>query len=321
MLKFWKSSTSKVAAGTTASDGDAAETITESTISDHLTEESDDDDDSFFELELALPAYDSKFSLTSPCSKNSSENFYNCEDERESKPKMKSKPQSPISILRSASPKLRVFMFGKLNKKSKRVDEIFETESVSSTSSPKRNSSSLFTVKFRIEDGSIVPKFTRSRSNSSNVSTSPKIEKQSSDALTESSKRFSKDAVQKTFLNLIKPKTSRKCIDGEKTASSPTRQSSTTATPFSSLKKEKESSRFKAKCKQLGKSKSASAMIVPSPASFPARNDHPCDGIEGAILHCKRSFTTSKGNNQYLITLFFEYVIIQISMFKQFKCQ
>uniref|UniRef100_A0A803MKV7 Membrane-associated kinase regulator 5 n=1 Tax=Chenopodium quinoa TaxID=63459 RepID=A0A803MKV7_CHEQI len=247
-----------------------------------------------FKLELTLPSSDSKFSLSTPCSKDSSENFYNCVEEKESEKKIKSKPQSPISILRSASPKLRVFMFGKFNKKSKRVEDVFETESVSSISSPKRSNSSLLTVKFRIEDGSIVPKFTRSGSNNSSVSSSPKIEKQS----LETSKRFSKDVVQK-YLNLIKPKTSKKVSDAEKFVASPTRPSTTT--PMLLIKKDKEekqTSRFKAKIKHLGKSKSSSAMIgVPSTASFPAKNDHPCDGIEGAIQHCKRSLTTSKGHS------------------------
>uniref|UniRef100_A0A803M032 Uncharacterized protein n=2 Tax=Chenopodium quinoa TaxID=63459 RepID=A0A803M032_CHEQI len=187
-------------------------------------------------------------------------------------------------------------MFGKFNKKSKRVEDVFETESVSSISSPKRSNSSLLTVKFRIEDGSIVPKFTRSGSNNSSVSSSPKIEKQSSDAFVETSKRFSKDVVLK-YLNLIKPKTSKKVSDAEKFVASPTRPSTTTPIPLIK-KEEKQTSRFKAKSKHLGKSKSSSAMIgVPSPASFPAKNDHPCDGIEGAIQHCKRSLTTSKGHS------------------------
>ncbi|XP_010671579.2 membrane-associated kinase regulator 5 [Beta vulgaris subsp. vulgaris] len=295
MLKFWKSNTSKVA--TTTSEGDGAETVANSTISDHLSEETDDDDDSFFELELTLPSYDSKFDLTSPCSKKSSKNDFNVE-ERESEPKLKSKPQSPISILRSAPPKLRVFMFGRFNKKSKRVEDLYETESVSSCYSPKRSSSSLFTVKFRIEDGSIVPKLTRSSSNNSSVSTtSPKIEKQTSDAFSETSKRFSKDVVQK-YLNLIKPKTSKKYNDGEKFVASPTRSSTTSFPSSKKEKEEKQSSRFSVRCKQLGKCKSASAMIgVPSPANFPARNDHPQDGIEGAILHCKRSFTSPIGHS------------------------
>ena len=294
MLKFWKSNSSKVAAGIGITDNDGTETtITDSTISDHVHEETDDDDDSFFELELTFPpSYDSKFSISSTCSKNTVE-----EKESEKKPKLK--PQSPISILRSASPKLRVFMFDRFNKKSKRVEEFLETESVSSSCSPRLSGASLFTVKFRIEDGSIVPKFTRSRSNSSSVSASPNVEKHTSEVLIESSKRFSKETIKK-YLNLIKPNTSKKLIDGEKYISSPNR-ASTTSFP---RKEEKQISRFKVRCKQLGKSKSASATIgVSPPATFSARNDHPCDGIEGAILHCKRSLTSTGEHKFQLIVL------------------
>lgn len=271
LLKFWKSNIAKVAGGGSG-DTDGAETVVDSTFSDPL-EDSDRDDDSFFELELTLPNYDSKFPKPNPCSKN-------LDQERETEPKPSSKPQSPISILRSAPPRLRVFMFGKFKK---RKPEEFETESVSSNFSPKRSDSSLFTVKFKIEDGSIVPKFTRS--NSSSLS-SPK----SSDECYESSKRFSKDVVQK-YLNRIKPlyaKSLKKYGETEKFAASPTRSTESFPTP----------SRFKAKRKQLGKSKSASAVIGdPSPVTLPVRSDHPHDGIEGAILHCKRSLNSSKGHS------------------------
>ncbi|XP_057547172.1 membrane-associated kinase regulator 5 isoform X1 [Amaranthus tricolor] len=295
MLKFWKSysNTSKLdtEAAITDNDDESVTTITDSTISDNFTEETEeteDDEESFFELELTSPfSYDFKFCQDSPCFENSSE-------KKEPELKLKSKPQSPTSVIRSASPKLRVFMFSRFNKKSKCVEEeVSDIESVSSSYSPKRNSSSLFNVKFRIEDGSIVPKLARSRSNSSSVSASPIIEKQNSEDYMESSKRFSKETIQK-YLHRINPKSSKKNTDGEKFMSSP---SSTSSISFPK-KDEKQTSRFKMKCKQLGKSKSASAIIgVPSPTTFPVRNDHPCDGIEGAILHCKRSLTPCNGRS------------------------
>ena len=301
MLKFWKSysTTSKLdtEAAITDNDDESVTTITDSTISDNFTEETEeteDDEESFFELELTSPfSYDFKFCQDSPCFENSSE-------KKEPELKLKSKPQSPTSVIRSASPKLRVFMFSRFNKKSKCVEEeVSDIESVSSSYSPKRNSSSLFNVKFRIEDGSIVPKLARSRSNSSSVSASPNVEKHTSEVLIESSKRFSKETIKK-YLNLIKPNTSKKLIDGEKYISSPNR-ASTTSFP---RKEEKQISRFKVRCKQLGKSKSASATIgVSPPATFSARNDHPCDGIEGAILHCKRSLTSTGEHKFQLIVL------------------
>lgn len=283
MLKFWKSNkAAKVAARTTAIDTD---TVTDSVSSDPLTEDSDDDDDSFFELELTLPKYHSQIE---PCSNNS-------EQERETDDrKPSSKPQSPISVIRSASPKLRDFMFGKLRRKTQHRED-FETESdYSSNLSPRNSNSNLFTVKFKIEDGSIVPKF--SRSNSSSLF-SPN---RSSDDSSETSKRFSKDVVQK-YLGLMKKPSFGKSLkkNGETTekfssSSSPARSTASFPSPRKE-REEKMSSRFKVKCnKQLGKSKSSPAMIVsPSPLSFPARNDHPLDGIEGAILHCKRSLNST----------------------------
>ncbi|KAK9724701.1 hypothetical protein RND81_05G093100 [Saponaria officinalis] len=268
MFKFWKTTKTKVAV-----DGDCdADTVTDSTFSDPTTAFSDDDDDSYFELELTLPKFNTN-SSSSPLTQIDLNS-----DKIE--PKINSKPQSPISILRSASPKFRIFMFGKFNKKSKNADEFNDNDSVSSNFSPKSNNSTPFTVKFKIEDGSIVPKFTRT--NSSNQLLSPNIERRSSD----DSKRFSKDVVQK-YLNFVKPLYSKKRNEGGErftVSCSPTRSSSAS---FSLPVKE---SRFKAKTKQFGKSKSASAMIV-SPST--AKNDHPCDGIEGAILHCKKSLNSS----------------------------
>lgn len=268
LLKFWKSNTAKVAAGTTATDGN----------SDHLTVASDDDD-SFFELELT---YDSKIPKPNPSLKK----------ERETEPKSSAKPQSPISILRSASPKLKIFMFGKFKRMRTKKDQV-ETENVSSFSP----SSKLFTVKFKIEDGSIVPELARSE-NSSLSSSSHKYHRRSFDDCCESSKRFSKEVVQK-YLHLIKPlyvKSSKKLSDQcENFMDSPAKSTP----PVRKQREEKQSSRFKVKCRHLGKSKSASSVIgasTPAPVSFPAKIDHCYDGIEGAILHCKRSLTFSKGN-------------------------
>ncbi|KAL9240497.1 hypothetical protein vseg_014707 [Gypsophila vaccaria] len=253
MFKFWKTNKTKIAV-----DGEFdGDTVTGSTTSDPLTvfsDDDDDDDDSFFELELTLPKFNTNVTSSSSSSYSSSARIDKFE------PRMSPKPQSPISILRSASPKLRIFMFGKMSKKSRNSHEN------DSVSSPKSTDSTAFTVKFKIEDGSIVPKFTRT--NSSNQLLSPNLEQRRN---VDDSKRFSKDVLQK-YLNFVKPLYSKKSDD----------------ISCSSATKE---SRFKSKTKHLGKSKSASSMIVSAPSS--ARNDHPCDGIEGAILHCKRSLNAS----------------------------
>ncbi|KAJ8452752.1 hypothetical protein Cgig2_005088 [Carnegiea gigantea] len=283
LLKFWKSNTAKVAAGTAAAEGDCAGTAAESAVCGPATAETDDDD-SFFELELTLPPYDSKFPKPDSPPKKP-------KPERESEPKSSLKPQSPISILRSAPPRLRVFMFGRFNRRAKR--EEIETESVSSFS-PRRSSSKLVTVKFKIEDGSFVPEL--ARSDSSSFSSPKLIHRRSFDDCCESSKRFSKDVVQK-YLNLIKPlyvKSSKR----ENSVTSPTR-STTSSLSVRKHREEKQSNMFKARCRHLGKSKSASSTIgaqSPAPVNFSLRNDHCYDGIEGAILHCKRSLNSSKGN-------------------------
>uniref|UniRef100_A0A7C9CZR7 Membrane-associated kinase regulator 5 n=1 Tax=Opuntia streptacantha TaxID=393608 RepID=A0A7C9CZR7_OPUST len=283
LLKFWKSNTAKVAAGTTVPEGDGACTTTGSAVCCPPTAETDDDD-SFFELELTLPSYDSKLPKPDFPPKKP-------EQERKSELKPSLKPQSPISILRSAPPKLRVFMFGRFKRRAKR--EEIETKSVSSAS-PRRSSSKLLTVKFKIKDGSFVPEL--SRSDSSSFSSPKLVHRRSFDDCCESSKRFSKDVVQK-YLNLIKPpyvKSSKR----ENSVASPIR--STPSLPsMRKHREEKQSSMFKQRCRHLVKCKSASSTIgapSPAPVNFSLRNDHFYDGIEGAILHCKRSLNPSKGN-------------------------
>ncbi|KAL7612280.1 probable membrane-associated kinase regulator 2 [Lactuca sativa] len=125
-----------------------------------------------------------------------------------------------------------------------------------------------------------------------------------------SSKRFSKDVVHK-YLNLIKPlyiKVSKKSNDKVKSPDQTSFPSSSPATApvFSPRKEEKPSGRtvFKEVRKHLGKSRSSSSSSatiksIPSPAS---RKDDSAlqqqDGIQSAILHCKRSYNSpSQGCN------------------------
>ncbi|CAI9274098.1 unnamed protein product [Lactuca saligna] len=125
-----------------------------------------------------------------------------------------------------------------------------------------------------------------------------------------SSKRFSKDVVHK-YLNLIKPlyiKVSKKSNDKVKSPDQTSFPSSSPATApvYSPRKEEKPSGRtvFKEVRKHLGKSRSSSSSSatiksIPSPAS---RKDDSAlqqqDGIQSAILHCKRSYNSpSQGCN------------------------
>ncbi|XP_022958606.1 probable membrane-associated kinase regulator 5 [Cucurbita moschata] len=103
-------------------------------------------------------------------------------------------------------------------------------------------------------------------------------------------RRFSKEAVQK-YLRLIKPKVLKK----------PTDYSDNLSTTVDSPAREKHDNGLPAGirlvCKHLGKSKSASAtggLAVAPPLN--RRDDsllQQHDGIQSAILHCKRSFNAS----------------------------
>ncbi|KAK1431766.1 hypothetical protein QVD17_08394 [Tagetes erecta] len=105
------------------------------------------------------------------------------------------------------------------------------------------------------------------------------------------SKRFSKDVVNK-YLNLIKP--AKKSTDKSRLSEKSVTPSSSPA--FSPRKEEKRGGGggggavFREVRKRLGKSRSASAIL-----QTPARKSDDSvveqqDGIQGAILHCKRSY-------------------------------
>ncbi|KAI3762498.1 hypothetical protein L1987_52928 [Smallanthus sonchifolius] len=107
------------------------------------------------------------------------------------------------------------------------------------------------------------------------------------------SKRFSKDVVSK-YLNLMKPSVSKRSSEKSRLSERSTTPSSSPASSvFSPRKVEKKSGGrgavFREVRKHLGKSRSASAIL-----QTPARKSDDSaleqqDGIQGAILHCKRS--------------------------------
>ncbi|GMH19632.1 hypothetical protein Nepgr_021473 [Nepenthes gracilis] len=331
-LKFWKSNSAKVAV-TTASDGDASWTAT--TITNRPVEEMDDDEDSFFELELTLrnceckrrsddvsakkPAqndnhcvsngYNHEFNSAKRCTSasHSDDNNYsfitkiNAADTKSS-----SKPQPPISILRSSA-RLRILTFGRLGKLE--ADKV-ETECGSdcSRTQPQRRSKP-FAVRFRIEDASIIWKFSRSSSS--------RNQRRSSDNSTTggSSKPFSSNEGVRKYLNLLKPlyvKVSDRNRDksnilkkfSQITTSlrSPSKESLRSTATFARDRSKSQNNRPRVSCNHLRKSRSASSVVgVASPIPiFPVnRKDDSLqqrhDGIEGAILHCKRSLNSTRG--------------------------
>ncbi|GMH08944.1 hypothetical protein Nepgr_010784 [Nepenthes gracilis] len=332
LLKFWKTASAKVV-GATTSDGDNSETttsITDDAVAEPV-EESDDDDESFFELELTLPDYEPKRRSDDVSMKNlvTSENgfvrntcdreisstkrfssmsraddnkyLFQRKTEEETDIQFGSKPLSPISILRS-SPKLRVLMFGRLGKSKAGTGDF--SNFAPKQSQPRRK---IFTLKFRVEDASIMSKFSRSNSSST-------LRRSSEDSSIDgSSKRFSsKDGIEK-YLNLIKPlyvKVSKIYNDKAKFAD----RFAPTTTSFQSPSKsqvwstahndtgERQNNRFRMSYKHQGKSRSSSSIVgvTASPwSNSPAnRKDDSLaqqhDGIQGAILHCKRSLDSSR---------------------------
>lgn len=298
-------------------------------------DEFNEEEDSFFELELTVPDFDN-----SKCKNKSSiplDNHIDAFDSKEetlhswankagnidrkfappnvslaatdlSKRKIlpiepTSKPESPISLLKSA-PRFRVLMF----KKSKSMAEhqtgkTGESEMKSvfvDTAKNKKQESKLLTVKFKLKEAANVPIFTRDNS----------LRKQISD---DSSKRFPKEVIRK-YLKLIKPlyiKVSKRQSEKPKFTgelSMPSPSSSPATQPSCSPKKEKQGSipaGIRVVRKHLGKSKSASAATIVMPSTVNRRDDSLLlqhDGIQSAILHCKKSFSSSSSVGMIVYT-------------------
>ncbi|WJX14455.1 hypothetical protein P8452_04717 [Trifolium repens] len=302
-LKFWKNNT----------------TTTSNITVPHLVVETDtesDEDDSFFDLELTINDFDNKTNNNPQTKTHKTSNityektnvpkkttFPLSPNEPISKRKVLpiepiSKPQSPISLLRSA-PSFRIFTFRKQRRTgSEKTEELRKTECEKN----QRKETKVFAVKLNIEDFHSTP--TLSRDNSTR-SFGIKVQNQG----TEEAKpeRVSKEILQK-YLKLIKPlyvKVSKRYNDkvkfsgdGMTVNASP---SSSPAVGSVGLRKEKQGSfpaGMKVVSKHLGKSRSSGTVAgVGSPAN---RSDDTLlqqhDGIQSAILHCKRSFNSRDGS-------------------------
>ncbi|WVY97703.1 hypothetical protein V8G54_029854 [Vigna mungo] len=297
-LKFWRHATMT----TTSEPHLVVETDTES-----------DEDDSFFDLELTLPDFDNKEnnkndedpkrttttttelkSLPSKDELGKTENdvpFKTTLPLSPTEPISKrkvlpiepiSKPQSPIALLRSA-PSFRIFMFRKRSRAPPQKTEL------------SANEAKVFAVKLSVEDFRSSPNLSRDNSTRSFGS---KVRGYSNEE--PKPERFSKEALRK-YLKLIKPlyvKVSKRYSDnmrfpGEGFATSP---SSSPSVASGSSTMEKQGKGMRVGSKHLGKSRSASSAVagVSSPAS---RSDDTLllqhDGIQSAILHCKRRINVS----------------------------
>ncbi|KAJ7969861.1 putative Membrane-associated kinase regulator [Quillaja saponaria] len=298
---------------------------TNTNISDLLVETYNefDEEDSFFDLELTVPDFDTKENnddnhpedkTTTKGKKQTKEEAGSVSAKKvgdcelsNSKPTFSVsvsdpiskrkilpiepsfKPQSPIALLKSA-PKFRIFMFKKpKSMKTQKTEEIRETEFNKGSMETQKQQSKVFSKLTSPRDNSL-------RSNGSKPQYQ-NVEGSKSD-------RFSKDVIQK-YLKLIKPiyvKISKRYSDkikfsDELSLGSPA--SSPSMAPVSSSKRDKQGNLpagIRIVCKHLGKSKSSMATIgIPSPEN--RRDDtlqQQHDGIQSAIMHCKRSFSSSR---------------------------
>lgn len=343
LLKFWRN------AGVLNTAGDGATAIGTTWHTDQVvdTEDEADDAESFFDLELTAPNCDRKecggddygFSGDDESiwsdnngdrdidvARRNSESRKGSESAHiyispEKTPFFKtrirpletiSKPQSPISLLRSA-PKFRVSLsrFRK-SRSTERADNtdmkgVFDATPKHDQHKKTTQQSKLFSIRLNVEEVSM--NFTRDHSWRSSGC---KLQKQRSDeASTVESRSFPKDVVRK-YIKLIKPlylkvskrRSEKMSYSGELMASFMSPIKAPMCSPSKAMKVKKEESEEKhvtlpaglrVVCKHLGKSRSASssAGVVP-PAS--RRDDsllQQHDGIQSAILHCKRSFNSS----------------------------
>lgn len=193
----------------------------------------------------------------------------------------------------------------------------------------KDKQSKFFTVKFKVEEVPIMSLFTRDN-NSSRKS-------QKHNAEDSEEKKFSKDVMQK-YLKKVKPlyvrvsklKFSGQLNSGAVTKSvqstpstagqkpnqpkstaekSPLPDAEVAGETFVQLKSQRQANipeRLKVVCKHLGKSRSASSAVAAAPAGVvTSRRDDSLlqqqDGIQSAILHCKRSFNASRDSESSLL--------------------
>ncbi|XP_027343180.1 probable membrane-associated kinase regulator 2 [Abrus precatorius] len=239
-----------------------------------------------------------------------------------------SKPHLTASFFKSAT-KFRVFMLGL--KKSK-PNVVSDKEPNASDSQPKKSQQrKLFTVKFKVEEAPILSFFTRDNSSKGKPSQNTQESQSQTETLSLSS-ASDENRLMRKYFKMVKPlyvKVSRRFSE-QLNASTPESDKAETPQPESSPAKgvaekpqtEAESSEtagtngkgqkqgniplpagLRVVCKHLGKSRSASSSAAtPTPAaaalvSSRRRDDsllQQQDGIQGAILHCKRSFNASR---------------------------
>lgn len=303
---------------------------TNTTTVPHLVVETDtesDEDDSFFDLELTLHGFDNKEN-NSICNKTEHDPQVKTETKIKTAPKSAndteqvvvdvtpkttkvplshnetiskrkvlpiepiSKPQSPIALLRSA-PSFRIFTFRKHKPMAQQKSQSKETKTGCERNQKKETK--VFAVKLNIDDFHCSPALSRDNSTRSFGS------KVRSQVWEEPKPERVSEGLQK-YLKLIKPlyvKVSKRYSDrvrfsGEGCAASP---SSSPSVASVSSRKEKQGNfpaGMRVVSKHLGKGRLSCP--VAGVGSLAKRSDDTLlqqhDGIQSAILHCKRSFNS-----------------------------
>ncbi|KHG04019.1 putative membrane-associated kinase regulator 5 -like protein [Gossypium arboreum] len=270
--------------------------------SDH---ELDEGDDSFFDLELPVPEFCHKGNVDGNCREENGVNGDKRFDSKEEQPRSfspndnfskrkiipietSSKPQYPIALLKSA-PKFRVFTLRKsksMANSSSTLEDKAELIGISmkTPKHEKQGSNKHLKANIKTDKSSNFPIFTRE-------SSSRKIKGKTEDDF---SKRLLKDLMQK-YLNKIKPLSKRNSLS-DKIRVSGVLPMSSPATEFSMKEKQ---GNLRGVCKLLGKSRSTSS----ASSSISRRDDSLLlqhDGIQSAILHCKKSLNSSRAESSRL---------------------
>ncbi|KAI5400333.1 hypothetical protein KIW84_065280 [Lathyrus oleraceus] len=298
-LKFWRNNTSTTT------------TTTSNITVPHLVVETDtesDEDDSFFDLELTINDFnniENNKTNNDPPLKTTNITTYETEvkvphkttvplspNEPISKRKVlpiepTTKPQSPISLLKSA-PSFRIFTFRKQRRIPSEKTEYEQTQTQTQT---RKKETKVFAVKVNMDDFHCTPSL--SRDNSTRSFASKARNQGTEEAKTE---RVSKEILQK-YLKLIKPlyvKVSKRYSEKVKFSGE---RMTVVGSPSLSPAVQKQGNfpaGMKVVSKHFGKSRSSGTVVgVCSPAK---RSDDTLlqqhDGIQSAILHCKKSFNS-----------------------------
>ncbi|KAI6696414.1 hypothetical protein NL676_016533 [Syzygium grande] len=217
-----------------------------------------------------------------------------------------SQPQSPISLFKS-SPKLRVLMFRRSRSRSRSVAA--PDVKAEKTGDTELNNSASGNVFFAVKSREVQPAPPVTNDASKEQIKNKQTPNPARGKLAESffsdgssSRRLSKDGLQK-YLNLVKPLSvgvSKRYSDTVKFPSVESPLTSPASSPVTAAGSTPRMGKgFRARPKHLlGKSKSAT-LATTSVTSSPARRDDSLaqqhhDGIQGAILHCKKSYYSSR---------------------------